>query len=123
MANIPGQYDVATYQPVEIRAIPRDDADLILPVTIAPNANEIAIGTILGMVTATKLFVPYSKDATDGSNKAKAVLSETVPASTVPQNASAFAKAIFYKDKLIGLDAQAITDLGAREPVPNILIV
>lgn len=122
MANIPGQFDVATYEPIEIRAILRGD-DVILPVTLAPNAAEIPIGTVLGMVTATSLYVPYDKDATDGSQKARLILSETVPASNVPQNAAALAAAIFYKDRLVGLDDQAVSDLGAREPVPNILIV
>ena len=50
MANTPGQTDVATYQPVEIRAIPRGDADLLLPITLAATNAEIPAGTVLGMI-------------------------------------------------------------------------
>lgn len=122
MANVPGQADVATYQPKEIRAIPRED-DLILPVTLAVTATEIPIGTVLGRVTATGLYKAYSNAATDGTEVARVILAETVPISTVAQNAAAFVSAIFHKDMLVGLDDAAITDLGAREPVPNVLIV
>ena len=123
MANTPGQTDVATYQPVEIRAIPRDDADLLLPITLAATNAEIPAGTVLGVITASGLYVPYAKASADGSQVAKLILAETFPASADPQNAGAYATGIFYKDLLTGLDADAITALGAREPVPNLLIV
>ena len=123
MANSPGQTDVATYQPVEIRAIIRNEADWLVPVTLAATNAEIPAGTVLGMITASKLYIPYAKASADGSQVAKLILAETVPASTDLQNAGAYATGIFYKDKLNGLDADAITAWGAREPVPNLLIV
>ncbi|MDF2568629.1 MAG: Bacteriophage lambda head decoration protein [Sporomusa sp.] len=112
MANTPGQSDVATYQPIEIRAI--TGYELSLAATLAPTTAELAAGTVLGQITASKLYVPYKKTATDGSEVAKLILAETVLASTAPQNVTTYAKGVFYTNKLIGLDADGITALNAR---------
>lgn len=118
----PGESDVASYERQEIRAI-LECGEMQVGITLAASTVDRPIGTILGIVTATKLYVPYDNTETDGSEVAKVILAETVLASTVPVPAAAYIKGIFYKDRLVGLDASAMTDLLAREPVDNILVI
>ena len=118
----PGESDVASYQREEIRAI-LDCCELRVGITLAASATDIPIGTVLGVVTATGLYVPYDDTKADGSEVAKCILADTVLASTVPVPADAYITGIFYKDRLQGLDTAAITDLLIREPISNIVIM
>jgi len=117
----PGSSDLFTYTRKEIRAVLRDD--ITLGAVLAPTQTPLDVGTVLGMVTASNQFIPYKSSNTDGSQLAKVILAESVDPSTLPQTVKVYAEGIFYKDRLIGLDTGAITNLNAREPVPNILIV
>ncbi|WCK53844.1 head decoration protein [Aneurinibacillus sp. Ricciae_BoGa-3] len=121
MPNTPGSSDIYSYQRKEIRAVLKEDVRL--GITIAPTAAAIDVGTVLGLVTASNHYVPYNNTNTDGSEVARVILAEPVEASTGTQNVSAFVEGVFYKDRLIGLDPDAITDLKAREPIPNILLM
>jgi hypothetical protein len=119
--NTPGSSDIYSYQRKEIRAILREE--LRVGITLAPTATAIDVGTILGLVTESNHYAPYNNSNTDGSEVARVILAEPVDPSTGTQNVSAYVEGIFYKDRLIGLDAEAITDLKAREPVTNMLLM
>lgn len=116
-----GSSDVASYERKEIRAVL--GGEKMLPVTLAAQTADLTEGTVLGLVTATGLFDVYKDANTDGTQIAKVVLAEHVEASTDTQVVSAYINVVAYKDKLVGLDAAAMTDLGAREVVPGIIVI
>lgn len=116
-----GHEDIITYQTKEIRAI--SGSEVAVPITLAPTTVDLEKGTVLGIITASGLFAPYKDSNTDGTQVARVILSEFVPKSTASQLSSAYIKMIAKKDKLVGLDDNAVTDLGAREPVPGLLII
>lgn len=111
---------IAVYEMTEIRAL--TGSEIGVAVTVAPQSTEVPVGTVLGQITASDLYVPYAKASTDGSQVAKVILAEPVPASKDNQVATAYVKGIFYKDKLKGVDATAMTALLARE-VDNLIII
>lgn len=111
---------IAVYEMVEIRAL--TGSEIGVAVTVAPSDTEIPIGTVLGQITADQTYKAYAKAATDGSQAAKVILAESVPASTSAQVATAYVKGIFYKDKLKGVDMEAMKALCARE-VDNLIII
>lgn len=86
-------------------------------------------GTVMGRVTASGLYRPYNDSASDGTQTAIGILVDDVDASLADQNdlrlnASLYTRGTFYYDRLTGLDANAITDLGARYIAgANLLIV
>jgi len=110
-----------TYVRKEIRAYLRDE--FAVSVTMAVSAVDIPLGTVIGLVTTTGEYKPYKASATDGTEVAKLILAEPVPASTEPLQAAAYPCGYFYKDRLIGVDTAALQDLGAREIQPNIILV
>ena len=116
-----GSSDVASYVRKEIRALP--GGEKAVPITLAPQTADLEEGTVLGLVTATGIFDVYKDTNTDGTNVAKVVLAEHVEASTGTQVTSAYINVVAYKDKLVGLDAAAMVDLGARESVPGIIVI
>lgn len=111
---------IAVYEMIEIRALLGQE--VAISVTVAPTDTEIPVGRVLGQVTADKLFYGYDNTKTDGREVAKVILGEIVPASEEEQCVTAYIKGIFYKDKLQGLDAAAMTDLFARE-VEGLIII
>ena len=121
MPTVTGIVDVADYERKEIRMILRNE--ITVPVVLAPSTTGYEAGRVLGQLTANKQFTNYDNSKTDGTELARVILTMPVEASTLPVNAEAYASGVFYKDSLIGLDANAITDLGAREPITNMLIV
>lgn len=116
-----GHADVAVYQSKEIRAI--SGSEVAVPITLAATATDLEKGTVLGMITDSGLFAPYKDSNADGTEVARVILAEYIEKSTVSQLSSAYIQVIAKKDKLVGLDANAITDLGGREAVPGILII
>jgi hypothetical protein len=113
MVMITGTQTIAVYEMVEIRAIL--GSEVAIAITVAPQATELPTGMVMGQITADKLYDPYNNANNDGTEKAKVILGEPVPASEEPLVATAYIKGIFYQDKLTGLDANAMTDLFARE--------
>lgn len=95
---------------------------ILNPVRLRYDADGYKAGTVLARNTTDGLFQKYNDAGASGINTASCVLFEPVgpteydgPAAT----GSAMAVGIFggctlFKDKLVGLDANAITDLGAR---------
>lgn len=116
-----GTEDVTSYNGKEIRAI--SGREVIMPITLAATNAPLEKGTVLGLVTATGCFAPYKSGNVDGTGVARAILAEFVPAASTTQISTAYIKIIAKKDALIGLDSSAMTDLGAREPAPNIVII
>lgn len=76
-------------------------------------------GIVLGKVTATGLYGPYSDAAVDGRTVAVGILlasvqlPTTVDANTKPQG-SMIRHGIVVESKLIGIDANGKTDLAGR---------
>lgn len=118
---IMGQSDVASYSRKEIRAFICDC--IRTQVTLAPQTAVLPAGQVLGMITASQYFTAYSNAASDGTEVARVILADDAEISTVTQIVTVYLCGPFLKDQLVGLDAAAITDLGAREPVPNVLLV
>lgn len=70
-------------------------------------------GLILGKVTATGLYAPYSDAASDGTEVAVGVLSEIVITDEFGNDSECviIKNGILLKDLLIGYDANALADL------------
>ena len=119
--SIMGSSDVATYTRKEIRAIIGNEKSI--PVTLAPQATALEPGTVLGMITANNQFTSYKDTNNDGTQVARVILSDWAEPSTTTQIVSVYLGVIAKKDKLVGLDAAAMADLGAREPVPGIIVI
>lgn len=80
------------------------------------SGQNLAVGTVLGQVTATGKFVAYDDDGTDdGRRVAVGVLAEPCNASAGDKITSMFVGGIFYYDKLPEIDAAAVTDLKGRK--------
>lgn len=120
MVMEPQARTIAVYEMIEIRAIL--GSEVAIPVTVAPSETEIPTGTVLGQVTADKLFYPYDDTKSDGREVAKVILAEPVPAGEAELVATAYIKGIFYQDKLAGLDAAALADLLGRE-IDGIVVI
>lgn len=98
----------------------------ILPVRLQRNtADTFVAGLVLGRVTATGYYKAYDDAASDGSQTAVAVLMDDVALEDRPDSSpsgaasgTSIGRGIFsgylFKDKLTGLDANGITDLGAK---------
>lgn len=116
-----GSSDVASYVHKEIRALLGGEKSV--PITLAAQTTDLEEGTILGLVTTTGIFDVYKDANTDGTQVAKVILAEYVEANDNTQITSAYINVVAYKDKLVGLDAAAMVDLGARESVPGIIVI
>lgn len=81
-------------------------------VVVAALGVAIASGTVLGKVTASGKYVPYSNAASDGSEVAAGILYEHIPAQTGDVSAVAFtADCEVNRKELTGLDATGEADL------------
>ncbi|NYT38876.1 head decoration protein [Allopusillimonas soli] len=81
-------------------------------VTLAATTVALVPGQILGKVTASGNFVPYDAEATTGEQTAVAILYGHAPISTDTQDVTVIVRnAEVAKDRLVGLDADAQTDL------------
>lgn len=120
MPMSPGTQTIAVYEMIEIRAILGQE--VAIAVTVAPTDTEVPVGTVMGQVTADKMYYQYDNAKTDGRETAKVILGEAVPASTEPQVVTGYIKGIFYKDKLRGLDTAAMAELFARE-IDGIVVI
>lgn len=81
---------------------------------LAATATDIAPGTVMGVVTATGHWAPYSNAASDGTQTAKGVLYAKAKADTGTQEAVVIARNAEVKGvELTGVDAAAVVDLAA----------
>lgn len=88
-------------------------------VTIKSGEGELDKGTVLGVETASEKYVAYDDGAADGSEVAKAILADTVDATSSDQLVHAYIRGVFYVSKLTGYDAAALVDLGGRRVGPE----
>jgi hypothetical protein len=88
---------------------------MILPVRLSYVSGGYVAGQVLAKNTVTAMFEKYNDAGGSGANVAKCVLLDAAePAVGDTLIARAVFKGHVYKDKLTGLDAAGITDLGAR---------
>lgn len=84
-------------------------------IVIASGQGVLYPGQLLGKVTATKKYVAYKNDATDGSEVAAAILYDSVDATAVDANGVGVVRdAEIAATLLTGLDDAARADLDAR---------
>jgi hypothetical protein len=87
-------------------------------VHLAPGQGVILTGTVLGQVTATKLYKVYASGSGDGSQNPSGVLRKSVDTGTVttvgPFQANMLIAGILKNSLVSGADANAITKLNAR---------
>lgn len=91
----------------------------LLPVTLAYNASGYQAGQVLARNTTSGQYQPYVASGPSGTGTAAAILFEGVDVTEfVATSGTVFAAGIFggevFKDKLISLDAGAISNLGAK---------
>lgn len=98
---------------------------LRLGIRLPYSASDYVAGTVLARNTVTGMYQAYSNAGSSGLDAAICVLEKTVKttdfATTTAQSVSnsvlthaIFAGVVFY-DKLTGIDANGITDLGAKK--------
>ncbi len=89
----------------------------------AAAAANLVKGTVMGMVTATKLWAPYDNAAVDGREVARGILDDmyVIDVNKLPAAnketallAAMYVHGAFYKANLTGLDAAGETDLGMK---------
>lgn len=97
------------------------------PATIT-SGLQLAAGTVLGLVTATNLYVAYNSANINGSEKAAGILMETIDTTSAGYNAAYEASmltgggdVVLYYDQLTGVDVDAIADLGGKMIGTNLL--
>ncbi len=94
----------------------------LLPVRLVYDAGGYEAGRVVARLTSgpnTGLYGKYNNSGGSGLDTAAAILFAEVDAADFPSaTGSAVARGIFggevFKDKLVGLDTAAETDLGAR---------
>ena len=100
---------------------------LLLPVRLVYNSSGYSAGQVLARNTVSQLFQPYVDGTSSGVGTAACVLFEDHPVQDFDGTSTAtsttiargiFAGVVFY-DKLIGIDANGITDLGGRQIVDS----
>ena len=111
-----------TFESKEIRALCRQDGFLPLPCIVASGEGVLAEGTILGKVTASGKYAAYDNAASDGTQTAVGILSETVDATSADVSTHMYVKGQFVEAELVGLDANGKTDLGSKT-VEGVLIL
>ncbi len=86
-------------------------------VTLAPGQGVLAAGTLLAQKTSDKLYYAYNNSGTGGLDTARGVLrrpADTGTSNTGPaQQGNLVIQGILKLNQLVGVDAAALTDLGA----------
>lgn len=87
----------------------------LLPVRLAFDAANYLAGQVIALNTVSGLYVKYASGGASGTGTAAAILFEDAsPASGDTDLARGIFEGIVFQGKLTGLDAGAITNLGAR---------
>jgi len=104
-----------TYTPTEI--IFQGPKPQAIPVTIVSGLN-LAKGTVLGRVTATGKYAAYNDANSNGTEVASGILAEAINTSSSGFNSdmesAMYIEGVFTEANLVGLDANAKTDLNGR---------
>ena len=106
---------MADYQPTA-PFIYGDGKDLVVvPVTFDVSVcGDMQAGTVVAKITSSGLYAEYDDSKSDGRQTAVGILLEDIEDANGDQPYLIAIRGTFYKAKLVGLDANAITDLGAR---------
>lgn len=92
-------------------------------VTIAAG-QVLAAGTVMGKVTATKKYQAYDNgNSPAGIGVARGVLRQAVDTTDGERQGNIVVSGILKHDQLVGLDANAVADLNAREDTENNLFI
>jgi len=87
----------------------------IVPVTFDVSVcGDLAAGTVIAKITASGLYAEYDDTKSDGRETAVGILLEDIDDAKGDQPYLIAIGGTFYKANLTGLDANAITDLGAK---------
>ena len=89
-----------------------------IAVTIG-TGKQLAVGTVLGIITATGLYDAYDNGASSGIEVARGILTVAVDTTSAGNNAATevpmfVGGALINTSALVGSDSNALTDLGAR---------
>lgn len=95
---------------------------VLLPVRLRYSASGYVAGTLLAQNNVDDLFQAYNDAGSSGIDTAKCVLFESIAAEDFDSTASTgsttavgiFGGCTVYKDKIVGYDANALTDLQGR---------
>jgi hypothetical protein len=126
MPNVDANFvsEVLRHDDAAVIAANRQHA-IFLGVRLAYQSAGYAAGTVLAKNTTDGLHYPYDDNGSSGLNTADCVLEQAVRATDFPGTgatiaSSALAPAIWgggvvmYYDRLVGIDANGVTDLGGR---------
>ena len=83
-------------------------------VTIASGLGVLSLGTVLGQYSSganSGTFGSYSNTGATGLDTAKCILADRVDATASGVNSYGYTHGKFYREKIIGLDSDAETDL------------
>ncbi len=108
----PGYGTTLTNDPTAILA--SSHGWIVISITVKSGEGVLEKGTVLGIETASEKYVAYDDGAADGSEVAKAILADKVDATSNDVLVVAYVRGCFYKSKLTGYDANALTDLNGR---------
>lgn len=86
-------------------------------ITLATGQGILPLGTVMGRVTASKLWKVYNNGASDGTEVARGILRNTVDtgSSTSPLQANIVVQGLLKNSKISGADAASLVDLGATQ--------
>ncbi|OMF37442.1 head decoration protein [Paenibacillus sp. FSL H8-0548] len=107
----PGPGPIYTQEFTEVLASTDLQAKIPGGVLLAQGNGVVKKGTVLGKITASKKFIPYNSEATDGSQVAVCILDNDRDTTVSDIGASAWIAGIFTESKLTGIDATAKTAL------------
>lgn len=82
-------------------------------VTLAGGQGVLPAGTLLAQKTSDKLYYAYNNAGTGGIDTARGVLRKDADTTSGPQQANIVIQGILKLSTLHGVDAAALTDLGA----------
>jgi hypothetical protein len=83
----------------------------VVVVIVSGQSDILAKGTVLGRITATGKYTPYTSGASDGSQTAKLILAEDIDATEEDANAVCYAHGEFNEAALTGISVAATAQL------------
>jgi hypothetical protein len=118
--HVPSQSSVAEVKPGEIIA---SYARFTQKGITLEAGQVLAAGTVMGKVTASKKYAAYNNSNSDGTEVARGVLRQDVDTSDGERQGNLVVSGILKLDQITGSDANALTDLNAREDSENNLYI
>lgn len=102
---------VNTQENSQVQLFAGDFPRVTKPITIVSGSGQLVKGTVLGKVTASGKYAPYSDANSDGTETAKLILAEDPDdATSADVNSVAFAAGHFNEAALTGIDDAAKVD-------------